>query len=425
MSPTLEAERATGAGEGDAAPIPLAERSPITAAPTARPSPSRLASLDAYRGFVMLLMASDALGVSLAARHFKESRVWQFLAYQCDHVQWVGCALWDLIQPSFSFIVGVAMPYSLASRRARGQSFQRLLAHALIRSLILIALGVFLRSMHSQRTNFTFEDTLTQIGLGYPFLFLLAWTRPRTQALALVGILVGYWLAFAAFPMPRPGFDFASVGVPESWPRLNGFAAHWDKNTNLAAAVDRWFLNLFPRPKPFAFNGGGYQTLSFIPTLATMILGLLAGNLLRSDWRGALKFLTFLIGGCAGLAGGYALDHFGICPSVKRIWTPAWVLFSGGWCCLLLATFYLFCDMAGWRRWAFPLTVVGMNSIAMYLLADGARGFVVESLRIHFGPNVFNFAGDAFADMVKMTICLIIFWLILWWMYRRKIFLRI
>src|SRR5437870_2477286 len=118
----------------------------------------RLVSLDAYRGFVMLLMASGGLGIATVAAHFSQSRVWSFLGHQFRHVEWRGCSLWDLIQPSFMFMVGVALPFSLASRRARGQSLMRMALHTLWRSLVLIALGIFLRSIGRSQTNFTFED---------------------------------------------------------------------------------------------------------------------------------------------------------------------------------------------------------------------------------------------------------------------------
>ncbi len=410
---------------------PLPSENPDTAPRALRSNPPpRLASLDVYRGFVMFLMASEGFGLYSVARHFKSNLTWQFLARQTDHVEWTGCALWDLIQPSFSFIVGVAMPYSLASRRAKGRTFKTLFFHALIRSLILIFLGVFLRSMHSKQTNFTFEDTLSQIGLGYPFLFLLAWTQPRTQGLVFLAILIGYWGAFALYPLPAAGFDWAAVNVPADWPHPHGFAAHWDKNSNLAWAFDTWFLNLFRRPAHFTNNAGGYATLSFIPTLATMILGLLAGELLRagpSRWK---KVLLFIAAGAAGLGLGILLDRYGICPSVKRIWTPAWVLFSGGWCFLLMAFFYVVCDWVGWRKWAFVFTVIGMNSIAIYCLADGAREFIEESLRIHLGPKVFYLfgalaEGSYWRPVVQRTVVLGILWLICFWMYRKKIFIRI
>ena len=120
-------------------------------------------------------------------------------------MEWVGCSLHDLIQPSFSFLVGVALPFSLAGRLAREQSKMKMTAHALWRSLILVFLGVFLRSRGSSQTNFTFEDTLSQIGLGYTFLFVLALFSRRVQWAALAVILVGYWGAFALYPPSRPG----------------------------------------------------------------------------------------------------------------------------------------------------------------------------------------------------------------------------
>jgi len=120
----------------------------------------------------------------------------------------------------------------------------------------------------------------------------------------------------------------------------SGLATHWDKNSNLAWAFDTWFLNLFSRPRPFTHNGGGYATLSFIPTLATMILGLLAGGSLRRTGPGRAKSLWLCTAGAIGLAAGWGLDELGICPVVKRIWNPSWVLYSGGWCFLFLAAFY-------------------------------------------------------------------------------------
>jgi predicted acyltransferase len=417
-----------------AAPAPALDyQSPVRhgSRPVAAPG-TRLVSLDAYRGFVMLLMASGGLGI---ARYVHDShstsRFWQFLAFHTDHVQWRGCSLWDMIQPSFTFIVGVAMPFSLAKRREQlGQSFRWLLFHAIGRSLILIWLGIFLRSLNRSQTYYTFEDTLTQIGLGYTFAFLLAWTKPRWQAVAVTVILIGYWLAFALYPRPSAGFNFASVGVSPDWHAkygLTGFAAHWDKNTNLAARFDVWFLNLFPREKRFQYNGGGYLTLSFIPTLGTMILGLLAGNLLRGSRHTAQQKIGILVlAGVIGVMLGWAFDVSGIGPSVKRIWTPSWVLYSGGWCCLLLAAFYGVIDVGGLRKWAFPMVVVGMNSIAMYCMADGGfHAYVRDAFRTHFGRNAFEKLAGPYAPIAEASAVLLVLWLVCLWMYRRKVFIRI
>jgi heparan-alpha-glucosaminide N-acetyltransferase len=223
--------------------------------PDPQPPPRRLVSIDAYRGMVMLLMMAEVLRLCAVARARPESRFWSLLCHHQTHVEWVGCSLHDLIQPSFSFLVGVALPFSLAARIARGQPRARMTAHALVRALVLVLLGIFLRSIGHARTHFTFEDTLTQIGLGYPVLFALGFRPPRDRWIALAVILIGSWAAFALYPLPGPEFVSARVGVPAAWPhRLGGFAAHWNKNSNLAWAVDTWFLNLFPRETPFDFN---------------------------------------------------------------------------------------------------------------------------------------------------------------------------
>src|SRR5215472_4254460 len=138
-------------------------------------------AVDAYRGLVMLLMMAEVVQLSRVAKAFPGNWFWNVLAWNQTHTAWAGCSLHDTIQPGFSFLVGVALPYSIASRMAKGGTFGRMLLHAAWRSLALIALGIFLRSLHSPITYFTFEDTLTQIGLGYTFLFLLGFRPPRWQ----------------------------------------------------------------------------------------------------------------------------------------------------------------------------------------------------------------------------------------------------
>ncbi len=388
-----------------------------------KPAPARLASVDAYRGFVMFLMMAEVLHLKgLAAK----GGIWATLAHHQEHVEWVGCTLHDLIQPSFSFLVGVALPFSIAGRLARGQSQVGMIAHAFWRALILVVLGIFLRSVDKPQTYFTFEDTLSQIGLGYGFLFLLGFRPMRDQWIALGLILVGIWGAFAWYA-PGPDFDYARVGVPETWNHhVTGFASHWDKNANLAWRVDTWFLNFFPRHAPFAFNRGGYATLSFIPTLGTMILGLIAGGMLRRvDQTGWEKVGRFVAAGVVGLMLGWALGASGICPVVKRIWTPSWVVFSGGWCFLLLAAWYAAVDLIGPRPLAFPFVVIGMNSIAAYCLSELLNGFLLSTLDIHLGRDLFRRLGPEYETLLRGASVLLMLWLILFWMYRRRLFLRV
>ena len=155
---------------------------------------------DIYRGFVMFLMVAEVLHLSSLAKNYPDNPVWKEIAFHTQHVEWVGCSLHDMIQPSFSFLVGVALPFSLANRIAKGESFKWLTLHALWRSLVLVLLGVFLRSTHSPITNWTFEDTLTQIGLGYFFLFLLGWMKSWVVWVSFFLIVIGYWDAWALYP---------------------------------------------------------------------------------------------------------------------------------------------------------------------------------------------------------------------------------
>jgi predicted acyltransferase len=279
--------------------------------------------------------------------------------------------------------------------------------------------------MNHAQTYYTFEDTLSQIGLGYTFLFVVAFFSMRVQAIALGLILTGYWAAFAVYPLPGSDFDFAAVGVPASWPHPSGFAAHWDKNSNVAWAFDTWFLNLFPREHRFTHNSGGYATLSFIPTLGTMILGLLAGEVLRRPWPGWFKVRWLVVAGIVSLAAGWGLGEKGVCPVVKRIWTPSWVLYSGGFCFLFLAGFYALLDLLRVRFWPFPLRVIGMNSIAAYCMAHLFEDFIGRSLTVHLGRDAFKVLGDPYAPLLRGTAVLLVLWLLLFWMYRRKLFLRI
>jgi predicted acyltransferase len=193
----------------------------------------------------------------------------------------------------------------------------------------------------------------------------------------------------------------------------------------LAARVDQWFLNLFPREQPFEFNSGGYLTLSFVPSLATMTFGLLAAGLLRSDRTAGKKLGILLVAGLAGLGLGQALDSLGVCPIVKRIWTPSWTLFSTGWTCLFLATFVLLVDVIRLKPLFFPCIVVGMNSIAMYVLAHTVAGYIERSIKIHLGQDVFKSLGEVWEPAVESGVVLFVMWLIVLWMHRRRIFLRI
>lgn len=408
-------------------------------------APARLASIDIYRGMVMFLMLAEMLRLEELHKIVTDggwlSKVFGWISFHTSHVEWHGCSLHDMIQPSFTFLVGAAMVFSLASRKAKGQSWGGMFLHAMMRSLTLVFLGIFLRSLGKPITNFTFDDTLTQIGLGYWILFLLSGLSMRGLIISLSIILVGYWIAFVAYPLPGPDFSYESVGVASTWTEHDsGLAAHYNKNSNLAWAADRWWMNLFPRESPFLFSAGGYATLSFIPTLGTMLLGLVAGRALQQNHAAGRKQILLWSAAVICMLVAVAVDAMGICPIVKRIWTPTWTLWSGGICFAWLASLHLICDMAGWKWWGFPFLVIGSNSIVAYVISWTLVEPIHQALERHFGfvinaiTRVLENLLSQFASLNDhaivreftlgaMTMCVV--WLMLWWLYSKKVFVKI
>ena len=395
--------------------------------------PQRLISLDAHRGFIMFALVSHLFAIPLiAAAVAGDSWLGQFLGYEGDHVPWAGCAVWDLIQPSFMFIVGVAVPFSYASRKRRGDSEGRVFAHVLKRIVLLLAIGLVLRSTGRTYTYFTFEDVVQQIALGYLFLYLLIGRGPRVQSAVAAAVLVGYYLLFALWPVPPADFNAAAAGLPRNWQQFTGYAAHWNLGANPAGHFDHWFLNLFPRGDgPWTFHHGGYVTLSFIPAFVTMLFGLMAGELMQRDIATTRKAAILAKCGVAALLFGFAVDGhiwpvvdwtWSIAPIVKRIWTPSWTIFSAGWVLLALAFFVYIVDVKGYKRWTFPFVVFGANSIAIYVMHETVQQWFAGRLSAHFQLQAhWGELGFGIAQVGGIALL----WYIAYWMYKNRVFIRV
>lgn len=470
---------------------PSTQEQKVRAVRTAPRDPGRVASLDAYRGFIMLMLAAGGFGIAQFAAIAPESPVWQTvdrdlwqrIGFHFNHPDWrsnflptflesaaagrdtellkCGVAFWDLIQPAFMFMVGVAMPLSNARRWSEGQSAGRRFAHAVWRAVALVLLGVFLYSQGHPRTNWIFPNVLAQIGLGYVFAYLLLPLRAWVQIAALALILGGYWGLFKMEPPPAD-YDYASVNASaERGEVYEGRFASWSKNANFAHSFDRRFLNMlrtlsdddlkthnipadarswapdplrnwfFANSEPFLKNDGGYQTLNFVPSIGTTLLGILCGQLLISTAGKGKKLLLLLLGGAVCLALGLVAGEYA-CPIVKRIWTPSWVLFSGGYVIWLLALFYFVFDVLPLKVLAFPLSVLGMNSLVVYLMGETLRGWTrTNVVQIHltgiletiFGPE--KLQPDMFGPIIYATATVLVFWVVAYWMYRHKLFVRL
>jgi heparan-alpha-glucosaminide N-acetyltransferase len=441
----------------------------------------RLLSLDAYRGFVLLLLLPDVFGgfsFYEMARRFPDSPVWTGLARLFTHVQWTGCSIWDLVFPSFLFMVGVALPYSYAARKNRGQSDTQIRVHAVLRALALLMLGVVVQipirtaadmlwpfvllafglpiSRYAElalgdyaagRKNaanalwwtsillisaihlyvafdrigdLELHDVLPLIAISYLFAFPLVDRSRAVQGAVALAILFLYWLAFLIYPLPPHSTDLAQFGITPGDQVFQGYFAHWNKGTNVAAAFDVWFLNLFPRTHPYVFNPHGYQTLNFVPSISAMIFGVMAGDYLRSE-KTRTKARNGLLksGGILLVAGGLA--GWLVCPIVKSISTPSWVLFSTGWVLLVLATFYHVFDVRGHRAWAFALVILGANSILLYVLALKYRWWIVEIWHRVLGTALFQIS---WAPVLESLLCGFSLWCLALALYRLKLFVR-
>jgi predicted acyltransferase len=369
----------------------------------------------------MLMMASAGFGLAELGKA-NPGTLWERSSWLVSHVPWVGCAPWDLIQPAFMFMVGMAVPLSYWKRQERGDGVLSMGWHALSRAVLLVLLAVVLSTRSGDAmTNWKFTNVLAQIGLGYFFLVMLWRMGPEMEVSAILVILVGYWIYFYQHPLPAEGFDWAAWKV-KSEDLLGGVMAHWNMHANAAGEFDRWFLNLFPRAARFEFEPGGYQTLNFVPALATMLGGSLTSRFLARSGKSMQMKAGLLVGaGVICLFLGTMLGLF-VCPVVKRIWTPSWVLFSGGWVLLMLAAFYWVVEVWGWRKLVFPLVVVGMNSIFIYVMSSLSRGWISGALKAHL-PD--GWTSGFWGPVVEKCGVLAVLWLLCFWLYRQRAFLRL
>ncbi len=351
---------------------------------------NRLLSLDVYRGFTMFFMASAGFGFAVLA----DNPGWQWLACQVEHVEWAGFVVWDLIQPSFIFIVGAAMPFAFAARSARGQSRSQQFVHVLKRSLHLLLIGCVIVAIHKNTILIDLTTVLQQIAIAYFFAFFVLGRGTKVQVAAALGILLVHTLCFVLWPGVGPG-------------------GPWAKNANFASAVEQW---VFGR-----MDNGGYTAFNAISSIATVIFGILAGEMLRRDIPAARKVRNLFLAGLVCLAAGAALHPF--IPVVKRIWTSSWAIFSAGWAYLLLALFYWLIDVKNIRRWSFIFMVIGMNSISIYVFFQMLRSNINHWLWTFTGPMLGPLGDPGLIFQNWLVLAVHVY--VTYWLYKRKIFLKV
>lgn len=364
-------------------------------------SSGRLLSLDALRGFDMFwIMGAEAIFHELYK--LTDSPFWGALSTQMEHVEWNGFRFYDLIFPLFLFISGVAMPFSLARRIDKGVSKQELAKHVVRRGLTLVLFGIIyngaLRSMDWDQIRYA--SVLGRIGLAYMFAGLIfIYASRRNQLFWFVGILISYWAMMMFIPVP--GYGAGDLSLEGS----------------LVGYVDRMLLPGVLWLKVHDPEG----ILSTFPAIATALMGALAGYQLRDvGLAPSRKALVIGIAGIVSLGLGWLWDlNF---PVNKNLWTSSFVLVAGGWSLILLSIFYYIIDVRGWKSWAFFFIVIGLNSITIYMAPVFIDFFYTTGALFE---GLFSYFSETWRPLLGVIAFVGIKWLFLYFLYRKKWFLRI
>jgi predicted acyltransferase len=329
------------------------------------------------------------------------------------------------------------MPFAFAVRLAKGEGWGRQFLHVVKRCSLLILIGVFLDSYAAGQWYFQLIRVLQQIAIGYFLAFFVLHLGTKVQALAAVLLLVGHTAAFMIYDQVTGSGPWSAEPLRASTP---------DPFRNVGTYID-WWLGL-------RLSTGNYVTFNAISSAATILFGVLTGELLRSSLSPGKKLVILTGAGLAGLATGWALAGGGfwlpvnwtaVVPMIKKLWTSSFAIYAAGWTCLMMATFYLLIDCTGWKWWSIPFVVVGVNSIFMYVIAGILTPVArrIADLLVQAGVGIGNWVrelvhGRAPADTVTPPLLdanwsallaaflsLFVLWLVCLWLYRRRIFLKV
>lgn len=357
----------------------------------------RLASIDFFRGLTMFLLIGEFTGLFgvLVDPQFKGTVI-HAIGNQFHHHPWHGLRFWDLIQPFFMYIVGLSMPFSIGKRISRGDTQKSILSHVLKRSFLLIILGWALYCIGPGKITFQFQNVLVQIGITYLIAFLIMKKSNLFQILFSIGIIILMDLVYRFFP-------------------VNGFNEAFTPDRNFGAYID-FKLN-------GGLSGGHWVSVNAIITSAHTIWGVLTGKLLLSKKPGSEKIKIMLLFGALCLISGYLLDP--LSPIIKRISTSSFVLVSGGYSILVMALSYWMIDIKKWNPGLVFFSVVGMNPLFIYLFAHVGGADLINNIFIPFTRAVFFFSNEIFIQGINNLLCWFFLWYICYFLYRKKVFIKI
>lgn len=365
-------------------------------------SSERLLSLDFFRGITMFLLIAE--GTALWSVLVKEPIAGTFLEpffQQFHHHPWHGLRFWDLVQPFFMFIVGVAMPFSYAKRLKRGDSKSKITRHIIQRCIILLAFGVGLHIGYRHKLVWELWNVLSQLSMTILIAYFLMRYKWPVQILVSIVLLLLTEFAYRTFS-------------------LEGYNQPFVKDHNFGSWMDMILMGKIN-------NGGGWVAINFIPTAAHTVWGVVAGQILISKKSGYQKIKIIAIAGVIALAAGYLLDWTSITPIIKRICTSSFVLASGGWALIVLAFSYWFIDIKKINRWIFPFVIMGTNSIFIYMFSNtvGEQWFNEFVAIFTHGFLGWINTPEFWVNLITSLTILTFEWLLVYYLFRKKIFFRI
>lgn len=353
---------------------------------------NRILSIDFFRGFTMFMLVGGVEGLFSKLDPAKSGPVIHFFQQQLSHVPWEGLHSWDLIQPFFMFIVGVAMPFSLSRRWERGDSWKKTFYHVLQRCFFLLIIGW---AISSSATTSNFNNVMAQLSLTYLVAFLimrkqLKWQLLVSFALILVSdLLYRYW--------PVEGFNHAFIA-----------------GQNFGSWTDKMLTG--------SIEHGNWVPFNAIPTSAHTIWGVVAGMVLMQDWPHRKKILTLLIPGVIAIIIGFAMNPF--IPIIKHICTSSFIIVSGGWCLVGMALSYWLIDVLNIRKIPLFFAVFGMNSLFIYLMAGSFRRFFA-GLVDPFIYRIFSWTNEVTLILISTVLIAAMLWYVCYFLYKRRIFIRL
>ncbi len=356
----------------------------------------RLLSLDFFRGLTMFLLIAEFTGLFHQFTTDGSPGWLQTIGLQFHHHPWDGLRFWDLIQPYFMFIVGVAMPFSLGKRRERGDSESDIRRHVFQRAFLLLLFGWALYCIGPGHIVWRFQNVLAQLSVTYLLAFFVMKKPWKTQLLFSFVLILATELIYRFF-----------------W--VEGFDQPFTPNENFGTWLDLQYGGADLRGHWVSFNA--------IPTTAHTVWGVLAGQLLRSDKEALEKLKILIIAGLVGVVIGYALHPF--TPIIKRICTSSFVIVSGGWTVLSLALCYYLIDIKEVRFSVLFFAIVGMNPLFIYLFGHIGGADLIYDVVKPFTTSLLGWTGEWFMLTITSAIVLYLLWYICYWLYKRGIFIRI